>query len=337
MRDVSRGHDGATRVEVWSKGQVVEPDAAVLGCSVTEEWTSGVRMTCALSVEASSDWLRYRALPDLEVKVLSGLWWRGEPQLTSWGVYPVRVSPPTRPRSELKVTGSDRWQWVINSDFPRPTQSWSGEIRRVVGNLVDYAQIYPSHTLVEANRQDTVQPVLWDKSKSETAITLADSIGAEVFYDRDGIPIVRDRHTTAGPALTDDVVLSVTPEEDWSEVVNIVTASGSGDAFEPVTVAITNPAHPAYRWNLGYDKVYKYSSSQLTTAEQARDAAAAMLERKSLPGVGWTMPVIPDPTRAVGQLCDTSGLDIGQASLVVRKISFTMWPKPAMTLTMGAV
>lgn len=338
--DVARSHRGVTRVDVLSKGQVVVDDAPILGGQVTEEWVSGTRLTCSLSVEPSRDWLRWRDLPDLEVRVWSGLDRGGSQTLYPWGVFPVRVSPASRPSKALTVQGADRWQWVLNSDFPGPTGSWSGEIRRVVADLVDYSQIYPALTVVEATRADWVQPVLWDKSKSETAISLADSIGAEVFYGRDGVPMVRDRRSSVGPALSDDpvsgTVLSVTPQED-GDPVNVVTVTGSGQDAPSATVSITNSAHPAYRWTLGYDKVKRVTDSQVTTAEQARDAAAAILERESLRSFSWVVEVVPDPSRAVGQVCGVSALNLGLGTLVTRKVAFTLGPKPSMTLTMGAL
>lgn len=335
--DVSKSHRGLTRVDVMSKGVVVAEDVPILGGSVSEDWVSGGRMTCSLSVDQSRDWSRWRDLPGLEVQIFSGVsGGNGMEILFPWGVFPVRVSRDQFPPKPLTVQGSDRWQWVVSSDFPAPTESWPGEIRRVVSELVDSSQVYPYQTVVTATGQSWVQPVLWDKSKSETAIALADSIGAEVFYDRSGVPLVQNRTSTEGPALSLGTVLSVSPQED-GDPVNVVTVTGTGQDAPSVTVAITNSAHPAYRWNLGYDRVKRISSNQVTTAEQARDAAAAALERESLRSLTWTVDVIPDPSRSVGQTCDISDIGIGLDRVATQKISFVLGPKPSMSLTVGAL
>lgn len=334
--DVSRSHCGLTLVDVMSKGVVIAENVPILGGSITEDWVSGVRMTCSLNVEPSRDWTQWRELPNLEVRVFSGVDHVGSETLFPWGVFPVRVSRDEIPAKALIVQGSDRWQWTLSSDFPAPTESWPGEIRRVVADLVNNSQIYPSHAVVTATGQSWVQPVLWDKSKSETAITLAESIGAEVFYDRTGVPLVQNRTSVLGAPLSSDVVLSMSPQED-GDPVNVVTVSGSGQDAPSVTVAISNPSHPAYRWTLGYDKVKRISSNQVTTAEQARDAAMAALERESLRSLSWVLNVIPDASRAVGQVCDVSDLGLGVDQVATQKINFTLGPSPSMSLTVGVL
>jgi hypothetical protein len=328
--DVSRAHDAVSRVEVWSRGELVSGDAPFLGGDVTEKWVSGIRWSLSLSVEPTAEWLSWFRLPWPEIRVYSGLSWGESEYLVPMGRYPVLPPSVSLPSSAVTVTADDHFSSVISGNFAYgypfgPGTQYAGRIRDVVALLVEQVQVAEQHVmpvLVTASSDALVTTGLYD-DRSKAAFELADAIGAEVFYDRNGVPRVQDRVPTVGAPLVDGqggTVVSIASTEDWSQVYNVVsvTSSNNDTPFYAAVVAITDPGHPAHQSKIG-PRVLRYSSPLLSTQAQGVQAGMSLLAKKSAPALSWSVSCIPDARRSAGDLCLVS-TDLGDFTAVLQEI-----------------
>lgn len=331
-------------MEVYSRGQLVSGDAEVLGGEVVEKWVTGLRSTLSLSVDPSPEWLGWFKLPGLEVKPFSGLGWGSTEALLPLGVFPVLPPQLSLPKSAISVQADDRWQGVDplgDFGFTVPTTPYEGQIRYSIGVLVgEVAQPWALPPNITASSDALVVPGLWDKSRAQVIIALADSIGAEVFYDRDGFLVVRDRDAAAGVALSDGddgTVLSVTTTQDFSSVYNAVAVSGSNNdaPFPPVVVAITDRNHPAHRSNMGFERVLKYSSPLLSNQFQAIQAGQTLLEKHAAAALSWTVTCIPDARIKAGDVFPLTTQEWGTVMVSVQEVRHPLG-EGVQTLTLGA-
>jgi hypothetical protein len=185
-----------------------------------------------------------------------------------------------------------------------------------------------------------VVPGLWDKSRGQVILALADSIGAEVFYDRDGTLVVQDRAAVAGVALSDGddgTVLTVATTQDFSGVYNAVAVSGSNNdaQFPPVVVAITDRNHPAHRSNMGFERVLKYASPLLTNQLQAILAGQTLLAKHAAAAQSWTVTCIPDARIKAGDVFPLTTQEWGTVQVTAQEVHHPLG-EGVQTLTLGA-
>jgi hypothetical protein len=344
--DVSRGHDAVSRVEVWSRGELVSGDAPILGGEVTEKWVSGIRWSLSLQVEPTTEWLSWFKLPWPEIRVYSGLSWGEDEFLCPMGRYPVLPPSVSLPSQAVSITVDDHWSSVISGTFAfpygfGPGTPYGGLIRDLAGVLIEEVQIAEQHVapvVVTASSDAPVPSGVWD-DRSKSILDLVESIGAEAFYDRNGRPRVQDRVTTVGAPLVDGengTVVSIASTEDWSQVYNVVTVMPSNNdaSFYAAVVAITDINHPAHQANIG-PRVLKYSSPLVSTQEQGFQAGWSLLAKKSAPALSWQVEAIPDARRAAGDLCLVS-TDLGDFMATLQEVK-TPLVGGVQTMTLGAV
>jgi hypothetical protein len=333
------------RVEVYSRGQLVSGDAEILGGEVTEKWVTGLRSTLSLTVDPSPEWLGWFKLPGLEVRPYSGIGWGSTETLLPLGVFPVLPPQLSLPRSAVSVQADDRWQGVDplgDFGFTVPTTPYEGRIRDAIGTLVnEVAQDWAPPASITATSPAMLVPGLFDKSRGQVILALADSIGAEVFYDRDGLLVVQDRDAAPGVALSDGdngTILTVTTTQDFSGVYNAVAVSGSNNdaQFPPVVVAITDRNHPAHRSNIGFQRVLKYSSPLLSNQAQAIDAGQTLLEKHAAAAMSWTVTCIPDARIKAGDVFPLTTVEWGTVMVTVQEVHHPLG-EGVQTLTLGAV
>jgi hypothetical protein len=329
------------RVEVFSRGEQVSASAEILGGSVTEKWVSGLRSTLALSVDPSPEWLGWFKLPGLEVRPHSGMGWGSTEHLEPLGVFPVLQPELSLPRDAVTVQADDQWQGVTLGDFGFPVPTIPGRIRDVIGVLVGAAQApwAPPITITATSTAALAAGGLWDKSRSETVLTLTDSIGAEVFYARDGGLVIQDRATRVGTDLVDgdDGTVLTVKRIPGPDIYNVIAVSGSNNdaVFEPVVVGITDPYHPAHRSNLGYARVMKFSSPLLMNRDQAMQAGLTLLGKHSAAASSWAVTCIPDATRQAGDLLTLTTQEFGSVLCTVQEVTHPLGEGP-QTLVLGA-
>lgn len=334
----------ARRVAVYSRGQLITADApGVQGGEVTEKWATGYRSSLSLTVDPSPEWLSWFKLPGLEIRPYSGMSWGSTEHLMPLGVFTVLPPAQSLPKVAVSVQADDRWAAVDFGDFGFPVPTIPGRIRDVIARLVADVQAPWADPITITSTSGAVLAAggLWDKSRMETIGTLASSIGAEVFYGRDGGLIVQDRATSDGAPLVDGdggTVLTVVKNPDSGQVYNAVAVSGSNNdtPFDPVVVAITDINHPAHRSNLGFERVLKFSSPLLASRDQAITAGQSLLEKHTAPALTWTVTCIPDASRKAGDLIPFTTEEWGTVQVTVQEIHYPLGDG-AQSLTLAAL
>lgn len=337
--EVSKSHHGVTRVEVWSQGSLVEPDAPIIDGEVTDKWVTGLRRTLNLVVPPS--WLKWLDLPGLEIRPYSGLRWGLSEFLCPLGRFPLLRPGVSLPSAAISITTDDYWSQVALDDFVWTQPSYSHlKVKDAVAVLMGESGITVNPDLVTATSTVMVPDMLWDKSRAETIATLLESIGAEAFVDRDGYGIVRDR--TVGPfgsPLTDGdngTLVTVKNEPNWANVFNVVSAASSNQDvhFDAVIVAIDDPAHPAH-WSRIRRRSKRYTSPLLMDRAQATVAAQTILDKSALPALNWQVTCYADVSRDAGDQVVAS-CDFGTVTAVIQEITHPLLGKP-QTMTLGAL
>lgn len=328
--DLSRAHQGISRVSVFSAGQQLTDNAPVVDGSVSEKDALGIRRSLSLTVEPSAEWLQWFQLPRLEVVVYAGYSWGASEWLSPMGVYGVLPPQQTYPRKTITINADDRWQYVQMDGFLRTFPSYPGLAVDVAARLIDEVGILiPTDTVGVSNRTATVPTMIWGKpdSRHDTIKSVLEPIAATAFITRLGHPIIRDTSIRdTGPPLTDGedgTVISVSTTPDWSKVYNqiSVTSSKEGVSFDPVPVVIEDPGHPAHAWRIGRRSVPGgYSSPLIDTPAQAAAVGVAMLEKASAPALSWSVECVPDYSREAGDRVSVTTVGLGTVDATIAEI-----------------
>lgn len=343
------GYSGKPKVTIMviSEGSYVATTSDFLGGSVTERWASGVRSSLSLTVAPTPQWLQWFALPRLELQVFSGFDWVTSEFLCPLGIFPVDPVPPSLPASQVTVSAQDRWQNIVLDDFAYTQSSMaylrsdlyetSVPIRDAVARMIDQTDLGPE-TVVSASRSDALPNVMLQKTRDATIKELVESIGAEAFVDRQGVPQVRDRASQPGRPISDGnggTLLGITESWDYQETFNRVgvSTSNTDSVFFPVFVEITDTTHPAH-WSKMRKRTMRYSSPLLTNADQALAAGRTLLAQKSSVARSWSVECIPDPSRMPGDVVTVTS-DLGVVTGVVNEVKHPLGDG-SQTIVLGA-
>lgn len=295
---VVAGFELARRVEVWSDTGRHIGNLPVTDGSVKDDWVSGVRRSVALSVPPTPE-VRVMLLPGVELKVFSGVGYGyGQPELLPHGWFPVTDTSVSEVGTTISLNVTDRWQWVARYDFLVPTATTVGatiqsQIAQFIADtnrwrLSDVQQLATSQARVVTSQ-------VFDTSQGGRATAIHDlaaSIGAEVFINRTGFPVIRDRMALGstrgsfragnGGRLRGNPAPSVALSD--VDVYNSVRVSSTNTdpAFKQAdyVASITDLKHPAYP-RRGIYRQFPFSSAQYSTPAQMKAAAEKLLTKVS--------------------------------------------------------
>jgi hypothetical protein len=208
----------------------------------------------------------------------------------------------------------DRAAKVAQDKFIVPAQTVSGaltvtEIRRLIQESlgVGVAVVDRTGSTQVAPRID-IEQERW----ADGVEKLADSLGAEVFFDPQGSGVIRYQPTLADPAVwvvssgAGGILVERGDELDRESVYNGATARGERtDGTAPVTATVwdTDPTSPTYYLGpLGRKPRPVYSSPLLTTVLQCQTTAAALLARSKGANAKVSMSAIVNPALEAGDV-----------------------------------
>ncbi len=303
-------HTIQVKVEVWRGGEQIGEVAGeqILAGSVTDKWVSGVRRTLEMQVEPTSDWRQWLQI-GVELRPFRGVWFAPhEIEMCPLGVFPVRAfDRPFGARSEIPVRAQDRWSRVVADTFGSPIRAYQETVARTIALLVEEVDPYSISVSIETASEMRTPPGVWEKGRSETILDLADVIGVDVFMDRNGSPVIRDRPQRGNPVWTlrtgtSGVILDGGETVDWTNVVNSVGvfSTAADSTLEPVWLGISDPESPAYRGVIagggtGGWQATRVSSSAFTTREEMIAAGQAALVKGERPARQRTLTAVPHP------------------------------------------
>lgn len=332
--DPSRSHRAISRVDIYSRFGYVDSTTDIVDGTVTEKRTSGIRSTLDLTIDPSPQWLDWLALPNLELRPFSGMSWATDEHVCPLGVFPVDPPELSVPVSQVSINAQDRWSLIVQDKFAYAQSSyayvWQADQARVstipISRAV-VAMINQTNLGTDVDNRATSLATLPDtmlgESRDETIRNYVESIGAEVFVNRLGQPVIQDRTTQPGRNLTDGdhgTIISAKSKVDLSGVYNRIGVSTTNRdvVFAPVFVQINDRNHPADESRIG-KRTFPYSSASLTSSQQAYDAGMAMLQQKSTRALSWTITCVPDPSRMPGDVV-TVTCDLGEITGVVNEV-----------------
>jgi hypothetical protein len=198
---------------------------------------------------------------------------------------------------QIQVTGLDRAATIIDTKFETPHQIASGT------NAMDAIEtlLIEANPLVETDFPTTghTTPLLVAQegdSHWSVAQGLAKWLGAELYFDGDGIAVVRTVSQVVGPPVLTlaegegGLLVEVDANWDREQAFNrvIVTGENASLGVLPRGVATDNdPQSPTYYFGPFGAKSMFWSSDMVTTSAQAGVAAEALLAKNL--GIGKTV------------------------------------------------
>lgn len=324
---IRSGHTAFTTCAAYLGGNVIVgaedlPIDVNGGSSVTDTSAPGVRRTLDLELLPQPglfELLRPAGVvlrPYSVVKTTNGF------ESIPMGVFDI--DSPSRgygKDASIKVSGSDKWGRIQRADFLYPSSSQPGvSVIDTIAYLIRTALGFGEPVNVTATSTAAVGALVWDTDRSKAIMDLAESIGAWVYFDRDGVATIADLPTTASSktawtvdASPSGVLLSAQRSADRSKTRNVVVVNSEkvdGTAlFGPQIVWDNDPNSPTYAGtdppnatNVGPFgiAVEKYSSPLLQTADQAIAAGKTILAR--LTGLNGTLSLTASRNHALDSL-----------------------------------
>lgn len=341
---IGQSHQMTSRVTIYSSTSGTYPNLPISGGEVAVDGTSQVRRTATLTVHPAywpatvTDLLApfgSEALIEYGIVLPSGV--------TEWvplGRFSLDSTSRQRPLSgdgAVAVKLVDRSQRVAEDRFEAPIQTVSGatvvaEIRRLIQDSIGTGVTVTDLT---GSTQVAAQVEIDRERWKDGVEALADSIGAEVFFDVTGNGVIRLQPTLANSPVwtittsaTDSILLTATDTLTREGVYNKVVASGQrSDGTPPVYAAVadTDPTSPTLYGGPFGKKPRFYSSAFLTTVPQCTAAASALLERVRGTGVQIQLEQLVNPALDAGDVITVVQAG-GTTTHIIDKVNIPLGP-----------
>lgn len=337
--DLSESHQGRVQVDVLSAGDPVDQDVEIIGGTITEKLALGVRSTLSLEVNPSGEWLEWSQLPQLELRVWSGISWDLSEYLVPMGTF--AIDPPGRdlPATSMSLSGADRWQRIARNDLLYRWPGPAGKATALAARLM--AESGLPGALIEVDRDADAPGMMWEGKRHDLIRDYLLPIGADAYVDREGRPVIRTRKPQPGREIrhgAGGTLVKVAATVNLAGVYNAVGAASTKTdvVIDPAFVQITDPNHPAHEDRIGRRQTL-VTSQLINNWGDAHNFARSELARLSAPALGWTAECVPDPTRMPGdQIPVTSQL--GPVTAIVQQVTHPLVVDEgkAQQVTLGA-
>jgi hypothetical protein len=196
----------------------------------------------------------------------------------------------------ISLTGVDRWQRVVNGRFFKPRASAHGvTVRAQIATLL--TEVLPAGTLVQdlATSTATVPAQTWDRDRDKAIQDLAAAASLDVFFDRNGGPVIRDAPLLAplAPTFTIDasetgLLIDADRERSRQKTYNIVVVNGQA-------VDGSAPFATQYVWdNDPTSATYAGSGTGAGSSPPAASTAGSMGQRPTF----YSSPLLRNTTQA---------------------------------------
>ena len=244
-------------VDAWRNGAAVATDLQVLGGSVTDD--SGRR---SLQIEIANELGLWDVLAPIgtELRPRSVVRYpSGVTEQVPMGVFVVDAQSMSYGDGggSIQLSGSDKWVKIQRARFIQPIAANTGLlVREQIAMLIKGALGLSEQVNITATSTAGMGSVVWERDRDKAIEELARSIGATVFFDRDGVATVADLPTVGPTAVwTVDagetgVMLSAQRDRDRKRTYNVVVAASDkadGEApFPPIVVWDSDPNSPTY-------------------------------------------------------------------------------------------
>lgn len=302
LDSIVTSHRVAVLVDVLRDGEPLDPAVTldtVLSGGVTLDSRAAIRGRCDITLadDGNLGWVPTVPTDPLapygnELSVSRGIRFdNGTVEYAHLGVFRIDSADVNDQAGQLQIqlTGLDRSARIIDARFEEATQIASGTnlATAIVTNLI--TPVYPGVTTRFTTTTHTTPQIIAEEGGDRWAVCqdLATAAGMRLFFDGEGILVLE-------PDTVDDPVAELAEGENgvllsagrrWSRqgAFNRVIATGenTGEVAPVRGVATdTNPLSPTYFYG-PFGQVPRFFQSQfIVTADQAQDAATAMLARE---------------------------------------------------------
>lgn len=332
-------HDVVTTVDVYRDGVLLREGLPITGGTVTVDEGSKVRRTVSLTVGETG--LDPAEATDLlapfgtELHVRTGVrMTEGDVEDVPVGVFRIETAKRSGWLGALTVSGGDRSTAVQAARFLTPENTAAGayvvdEIARLIHGALPDVEVFDL-----TNSQARTVAAAWDRDRWDAVCALADSIGAEVFFDPQGRALIRPVPTTTeGTAVwevdanTDTAALLDLQTGLSSEgVYNAVVAEGETQTGAPAVLAVAYLTTGPLAWRPGFAVPRFFSSRFLQTVEQCATAASALLVRSSAFSQEVSPVSLPNPALEAGDLIGVTDPDGNRTQRLVAKFDLPLGP-----------
>lgn len=333
-------HDVSTVVDVYRDGVLLAEKIPVSGGRIEIDEGSKVRRTISLTVAdpdlAPDDAEDLLAPFGTELHVRCGVrMTEGDVEEVPVGVF--RISSVSRPGwfAGLQISGGDRSLAVQEARFLRPENTARNvlvveEIARLIRGALPDVEVFDL-----TNSRAPTLSATWERERWDAIEDLADSIGAEVFFDSEGRAIIR----TVPRLHADSVaVWEIDVDEDFGSlldvgtglssegVYNAVVAEGEAQENSPTISRIAYQTEGPLRWREGYQVPRFFASKFIRTREQASAVAEALLARSLLYAQEVTADALPHYALDAGDVVGITRPDGRRSLHVVSALTLPLGP-----------
>ena len=247
---------------------------------------------------------------------------------------------------DMTVALVDRSAIVADDTYAAPTQTVSGaptvaEITRLIRRSL------PGQVVIDRTGSTAVAAQIEVKEDpwADGVEILADSLGAEVFFDTVGTVVIRPQPSLADTPVWEisdgdaGVLLSAADTLSRQGWFNRVIVSGErSDGTAPVTATVVddNPLSPTYYNGPAGRRTKRYSSPSLTTVAQCQAVGAALLARYIGGGVQATLEGVVNPALEPGDVI--TGVRGGvRSALIIDDLETPLGPDGVQPLTTRSI
>lgn len=294
---------------------------APTGGSVEDDGTRDGRRFLSLSLASSPGLFGLLAPTGTTLKARCVVTYlNGTQQIVPAGVFDIDAENSGEVSGDVQIAAPDKWVRVKRARFLKPQASTRGvNVTAQIATLIRGALGASEPVTITATSTTKVGALVWERDRDKAILDLAKSIGAWVFFDRDGVATVANQ-PILGPtsnwlldASTTGVLTSLDRQRSRERTYNIVVVSSSKSdgavPFAPQYVWDNDPLSPTFAGPGTFGPTppsatsagpfgqvpYFYESPLLATAAQAITAGRAILAKTTGLASRVSLGSVPNP------------------------------------------
>jgi hypothetical protein len=258
---------------------------------------------------------------------------------TSLGYFRLNdVEQPGASDDPIRLTGTDRWQSIVDGKLLAPRQYLATQsIAAVVYDLV--LDVYPNAIVAwddDDNQLPLGRTLVVEKDRAAALRDIATSRGKVCYFDGDGVlrfEAVPDPESIVWDikAGANGVLVSSGRSVSRTGMYNAVVARGEGTDTAAIGIAVDAGESSPTRWTGRFGKVPReYASPLILDAAGAYSAAAAILARSIGMPKSVNFGTVPNPTLRPRQAVRITQKDHNRERHIVSQVSIPLVAGQAM-------
>lgn len=321
VAQINKSHESYAKATLIKGGVEQTTELEVIAGGVSVDATAAIRRRAKIRLRG------YRPEVDpftCEIKLYRSV----ESEYVALGVFriedPTFTIGPEGPLTELEAY--DRAYWVSSLRLPAPYAiADQTPVADAIRSLL--ASRAPGLTFSFTASSFKVPAVVFEEGSDpwEKGLTMAESAGLELFFDTDGVCVLRpiatgDNSSVVATYGSEARILSAQRKQSTKDTYShaIVTGENTNVASPIRAEAMdTDPASPTYYLGIFGDRPTWLRSQFITTQDQATAAAKALLARSKGRSEVVSLEGIPNPAHDAGDVIRVTKADIGTDAIYI--------------------